>query len=128
MLWGPPHQRASFLEATRVAIGSGLKGEAAGGPTSLHGIRLPVATAVLTTLNPAAWPVIDRWAIQSLFSPPSPPVDRLAVYWQYLERLAELQRRWYPDATIHDVDVLAMRMAMSGVDPPFERLRFVVGP
>ena len=128
VLSGSVNERDDFLNATKLAIGppDGPKGGLGGGLCSLHGIRLRVATAVLATLNPAAWAVVDVWAVQTLFLPPAPQADRLDVYWQYLQRLADLQSGQYAEKTIHEVDLLAMNLGMEGEHPPFDRIPFVV--
>ncbi|MEA2827734.1 MAG: hypothetical protein QOG43_2173 [Actinomycetota bacterium] len=126
-LSGAVVEREAFLEATRLAIGFGPKGDAGSGLRSLHGIQLRVATAVLNTLNPNAWPVVDRWAVRTVFAQPWPDPGRLDVYWQYLERLAEIQRRWHQDLTIHEVDLLAMNLGMNEEEPLFDRIAFVTG-
>lgn len=112
----------SFLQATCAALGPSGK---TAGLRRLRGVELPVATAVLSVLNPAAWPVIDRWALLSIFEAlPRNAAYRLDVYQQYVRRLAELQRRDFKGETIHAVDQRAMRAAQDGVRPPFEKVAF----
>jgi hypothetical protein len=112
----------AFLDATCQALGPRKK---ATGLRSLRGIELPVATAVLAVLNPAAWPVIDRWAVLSVFEAlPRDATYRLDVYRQYVRRLAEIQRLQFSSHTIHAVDQRAMRAAQKGTPPPFVRVAF----
>jgi hypothetical protein len=53
-----------WYETARSAIGE----KAAGlGLLALHGVGYPMASAILDILDPEVWPVIDRWAIQTVF-------------------------------------------------------------
>ena len=79
------------------------------------------ASAVLATLNPSAWPVIDRWAMKALFTGPPRVLNRRDQYRSYLLRLAELQRE-VPSQTIHAVDIVAMQLGVSGEPPPFPKV------
>jgi hypothetical protein len=123
VLFDSPDGGAAFLEATREGIGRTQKGAQDGGLRSLWGIRLPAATAVLTILNPSAWPVIDRWAVTTIFSDPPRILDSVDHYLTYLRRLAALQQHQYPDLTIHEVDLQAMGLGRKGEEPPFERVK-----
>jgi hypothetical protein len=58
-----------FMTATESAMGS------TSGLRQLHGVRLPMASAVMAILN-RAWPVIDRWSAKAVFAPVPRDLDR----------------------------------------------------
>lgn len=107
-----------FLTATDAAVRFN------GGLASLHGIQLPTASAILAILNPRAWPVLDRWAVRSVFHPIPSAIQLTwrSTYHQYIERLVILQEQLYPTLTIHEVDQLAMNLARDKQKVPFDRI------
>lgn len=107
-----------WRETARSAIGvadrKGLLG--------LKGVGYPMATAILDILDPDVWPVIDRWAVQTVFgiqpdgSPwPSRQWQCAAAYEAYARHLAiEGAKQWGSDHSIHQLDVEAMNASRSG--------------
>jgi hypothetical protein len=81
------------------------------GLLALHGVDYPVATAFLCILNPRAWPVMDKYSLQTVFGAGSPKHHyRAAHYRTFTEHLAaEGRRHWNQPARIHDWDQSAMR-------------------
>jgi hypothetical protein len=113
-----PEPDDRFWERTFKAIGPPDKSS---GLRSLSGVRLPVASAILCVLNPAVWPVVDRWGLPKVLSDlPSVAVQRLDVYRAYLEQLNRIRGAFYADSSIHEVDVIAMDSGRNGTPVPFE--------
>jgi hypothetical protein len=68
----------------------------------IHGVGLPVASAVLCILNPGVWPVIDRWATRRLFG--CNVLGSTEFYQAYLVRLAQLVELHQELETVHAAD------------------------
>lgn len=104
----------------RVAVAVGAK-KARTGLLGLHGVGYPVATAVLAILNPAAFPVMDRWAVRYLYGTEVRPAsyEHAAKYRTYAEDLVYARDALIPGqndspSSIHDLDQQAMRRGMDG--------------
>jgi hypothetical protein len=116
-LWGDWHETA------RRAIGVAATGE---GLLGLEGVDYPVASAVLDILDSDVWPVIDRWAVKTVFGTqrdgaawPTRQWRCAAAYVEYTRHLAtEGARRWGSDCSIHQLDVKAMKASREGGTPP----------
>jgi hypothetical protein len=106
----------------QVATQQALRTDA--GLRSLHGVRLPVASAVLSILNPELWPIVDVWAIQGTFSPTPPTAwhNEFDFYWAYVSRLAELQQQQELPESLHGLDQRLYNAMRQGEEPPFERV------
>lgn len=94
------------------------------GLRSLDGVGLPVASAVLSILNPELWPIVDVWAIQGTFSP-TPPTswhNEFDFYWAYVSRLAELQQEHSLQDSLHGLDQRLYNAMRQGDEPPFDRV------
>ncbi len=85
----------------------------------LHGVGYPVATAILALLKPRIFPVMDRWAVETIFEEGSSRKQwqRSAVYRAYAERLVN------PDCpalerftTLRERDKAAMNASMAPSD------------
>ena len=85
----------------------------------LHGVGYPVATAILALLKPKIFPVMDRWAVETIFEEGSSrrQWQRSAVYRAYAERLVN------PDCpalerftTLRERDKAAMNASMAPTD------------
>jgi hypothetical protein len=109
-----PPTNDDFLAATHEAL-VGPDGKS--GLIRLDGLRIPTASAVLSILNPAAWPIIDRWAYSALLDVTpqraSQVIGWFKEYRTYSERLTLLLPR-FPGLSIHDLDQLAMNAGMRG--------------
>jgi hypothetical protein len=83
------------------------------GLLALCGVDYPVATAFLCILNPRAWPVMDRYSLETVFGDGSPKHHYRAVHYRtFTEHLAtEGRRHWSEAARIHDLDQSAMRVS-----------------
>ncbi|MHB8290642.1 MAG: hypothetical protein ACYDEY_15730 [Acidimicrobiales bacterium] len=102
-----------WLDTAWRAVGDKSRGT---GLLGIRGVGYPVATAILCVLTPTVWPVIDRWAVKTVFGPLD--CDTLLaphlwqkgiVYQHYARRLAtEGARVWGTDLTLHELDVKAM--------------------
>jgi hypothetical protein len=108
-----------WRETARHAIGVAATRE---GLLGLKGVGYPMATAILDILDPEVWPVIDHWAVQTVFGPqpdgtPWPPRrwQCAAAYEAYARHLAtEGPKRWGSGNFIHQLDVKAMKASMPG--------------
>ncbi len=59
---------AAWRQAANNAIGwVGDQRVTASGLLSLKGVEYPMATAILDILDPDVWPVIDKWAAETVF-------------------------------------------------------------
>lgn len=107
-----------WQEQVRLAVGAKRQRT---GLLGLHGVGYPVATAVLATLNPAAFPVLDRWAVNYLYGPEVRPAryEYAHMYRAYAADLVEARQTLEraanrPIDSIHRLDQQAMRMGMDG--------------
>jgi hypothetical protein len=102
-------QGSADWDAWQADVATAVGVKRSSGLLSLDGMGYPRASAVLAILNPAAWPVIDRFAVQAVFSTNAFKWDRAAAYRAYAEHLATVgHRSWPREVTIHDVDMRAM--------------------
>lgn len=112
-LWG------DWCETTRRAIG---RADAQEGLLGLKGVGYPVATAILDILDRQVWPVIDKWATQTVFGLqpdgtrwPARRWQRAVAYEAYARHLAtEGAEHWGSGFTIHQLDVEAMKASKPG--------------
>jgi hypothetical protein len=98
------------------------------GLLKLSGVGYPMATAILTILDPEVWPVMDKLAVRSVFGSPPPDTSPSAWRWQrqwadayacYARHLAVVGRRcWGAELNIHKLDQRAMRASMKGGQLP----------
>lgn len=87
----------------------------ASGLLRLHGIGFPVATAILSLLKPGVFPVMDRWAVESIFG-----IGESRRRWQtkakyraYAERLVNPEIVELRDLrTLRERDKAAMNRSM----------------
>jgi hypothetical protein len=93
----------------------------------LHGVGYPVATAILALLKPKIFPVMDRWAVETIFEEGSSRKQwqRSAVYRAYAERLVN------PDCptlerftTLRERDKAAMNASMLAGEPSMALLGY----
>lgn len=82
----------------------------------LRGVGYPMATAILCVLDPDHWPVMDKWAISSVFGHRSFDWKRAVVYQTFARHLATQPAG--EAKTLHDLDQLAMRASMKGETLP----------
>ena len=108
-----------WRETVALAIGRiGLKKQPPSGLLSLHGIGYPMATAILATVVPTAFPVLDKWSISGAFD--ISPVEaakskwhRSQFYAEYCKCLATDDREEFKDLkSVHQRDQWLMNMAM----------------
>jgi hypothetical protein len=100
------------------AIGSNQLPKA--GLMRLNGVGYPMATALLCILDPEVWPVMDRWAVQTVFGLHADGSQYNAGLWQrsiaytaYARHLAVTGPDFWPEAaTIHALDQAAMKASM----------------
>ncbi len=65
-----------WRNAANWAIGwEAYNGEPASGLLALQGVGYPMASAILDILDPDVWPVIDKWAVQTVFGKDAKPKD-----------------------------------------------------
>ena len=102
----------AWHDAARNAIGDAKAGT---GLLGLEGVGYPMATAILCALDPLVWPVMDRWAVQSVFAGTKPDWKHAAAYAAYARRLATYgASKWGDHSSIHDLDLKAMEASMAG--------------
>jgi hypothetical protein len=107
---------SEFEGAARAAIGDEKAGT---GLLGLRGVGYPVATAVLCALDPNTWPVMDRWAVASVFDGVGPDWKHASAYRAFARHLATEGRRHFGEsASIHELDVAAMNASMPGGQLP----------
>ncbi len=113
-MWG------TWQETAAAAMGHNY--EPKSGLMRLHGVGYPMASAILCVLEPGVWPVIDKWAVETVFGL-APSGEQLStgqwqkavVYAAYAEHLATVGPRFWPRAsTIHELDGEAMKASMPG--------------
>lgn len=81
----------------------------------LHGIGFPVATAILGLLKPGVFPVMDRWAVESIFGigESRRRWQTRAMYRAYAERLVNPEIVELRDLrTLRERDKAAMNRSM----------------
>lgn len=92
------------------------------GLLALSGVGYPMATAILATLDPETWPVMDKWAVTTVFGQrpggaalPVGRWQRADAYAAYARHLATAGNQcWGPGLTIHELDQRAMKASMKG--------------
>lgn len=90
------------------------------GLLALEGVGYPMATAILDILDPGVWPVMDRWAVLTVFGPrpvggPPPDWQHAAAYAAYTRHLVEQgTAAWGPGLSAHELDLKAMDLARTG--------------
>ena len=90
-----------------------------GGPSGLlrlHGVGYPVATAILGFLAPTTFPVMDKWAVETIFGSGASKKrwQRKAAYRAYAERLVNPKcAALEAISSLRDRDKAAMESGMS---------------
>lgn len=114
------------LELFRVAAwktGQGLGSLAAkSGLLGLEGVGYSMATAVLDILAPDVWPVMDRWAVMSVFGLRPDGSLRPGSHWQHAAAYEGYARHlvqygpaaWGRGLSVHQLDQKAMNLAKDG--------------
>jgi hypothetical protein len=106
-----------WRDVAATAIGSKAK---ATGLLGLKGVGYPMATAILCILNPEVWPVMDKWAVQTVFGTrvggrqwSTGRWQKAKAYSAFAHHLAtQGSKTWPAERTIHSLDQLAMRASM----------------
>lgn len=107
---------AEWCDAARRAIGDASTGT---GLLGLEGVGYPVATAILCALDPIVWPVMDRWAAQTVFAGKKSDWKHAAAYAAYARHLATQGAfHWGDQRSIHELDLKAMNAAMPDGELP----------
>lgn len=85
------------------------------GLLSLDGVGYPMATAILCILLPSVFPVVDRWAVQTIFGLNNNGNARSASTWQkgvvyqrYTNQIAVRWSKHFPSRSLHELDQVAM--------------------
>ena len=109
---------ALWEEKVGQVIGADQKHSKSGHATGLlrlHGVGYPVATAILAFLNPEVFPVMDKWAVETIFGEGASRKrwQHKAKYREYAQllvnpRIEDLQNV----ATLRGRDQKAMQLAM----------------
>ena len=99
-------------------IGADKEHAEAGIPSGLlrlHGVGYPVATAILGLLEPEVFPVMDKWAVETVFGSGASRKrwQTKAKYREYTQLLVEpTQKELQSFHTLRERDKAAMNMAM----------------
>lgn len=96
------------------------------GLLGLEGVGYPMATAILDILDPEVRPVMDRWAVITVFGTrpdgqpwPSISWQHAAAYEAYARHLATFgASTWGPGLSVHELDVKAMQLSKDGSPLP----------
>jgi hypothetical protein len=117
-LRGRPDAWRKLIGATETALGTTT------GLRQLAGVGLPMASAVLTILNPELWPVLDRWALAGLYCPMPRRTarNRFVLYAHYMGTLADLQIGG-ASGTVHELDQALYNAARKGDLSPYGTVR-----
>lgn len=108
------------------AVGS----QGGSGLLALRGVGYPVASAILCILDPAVWPVIDKWAVETVFGHTATQAKNAWHHWfvyrDFARHLADQgSATWPRTPTIHRLDQEAMNASMptgSGGPPRFKQI------
>jgi hypothetical protein len=98
-------------------IGADAKHGGPSGLLRLHGVGYPVATAILGFLAPTTFPVMDKWAVETIFGPGASKKrwQRKAAYRAYAERLVNPKcTALEATSSLRDRDKAAMAAGLSG--------------
>jgi hypothetical protein len=79
--------------ALRLAVSTDNEQSAIDTLDKLHGIGVPVASAVLTAINPEKYTIIDIYALRSL-GVPNGPAEKVDYYLTYLRKCRELAQQF----------------------------------
>lgn len=82
-----------IIRVLRSAITAGSEGEAIQALDRLQGVGVPVASAILTTVDPARYTIIDIYALRSL-GVEGGPTHSVDYYLLYLEKCRDLAREF----------------------------------
>lgn len=111
-----------WRNAANWAIGwEAYNGEPASGLLALQGVGYPMASAILDILDPDVWPVIDKWAVQTVFGKDAKPKDwkHASAYVAYTRHLATKGAEcWGSGLSIHQLDQRAQKASMHGGQLP----------
>ena len=113
----------NWRETARSAIGAATDRS---GLLGLHGVGYPMATAILDILDPCVWPVMDRWAVMTVFGihpggQPWPVTrwQRASAYEAYARHLITSgAAAWGSCLSVHELDVEAMELSRTGRSLP----------
>jgi len=98
-------------------IGADAKHGGPSGLLHLHGVGYPVATAILGFLAPTTFPVMDKWAVETIFGSGASKKrwQHKAVYRAYAERLVNPKcTALEAISSLRDRDQAAMAAGLSG--------------
>ncbi|MCE9621857.1 MAG: hypothetical protein K8R99_05875 [Actinomycetia bacterium] len=88
------------------------------GLLGLQGVGYPMATAILATVAPASFPIMDRWAIGGVFGQQMArrtSWHKAAAYRMFTETLATTtSRELIGISTVHERDQFVMNQTMGG--------------
>jgi hypothetical protein len=109
-----------WRETARRAIGAATDQS---GLLGLHGVGYPMATAILDILDPCLWPVMDRWAVMTVFGTRRNGQQWPATRWQRASAYEAYARQhlvtfgaaaWGSSHSGHELDVQAMELSRTG--------------
>lgn len=84
---------AEITRALSSALRAPTEAEAIEILDKLHGVGVPVASAIMTTINPEKYTIIDIYALRSL-GVADAPTDRVDYYLAYLQKCRELAHQF----------------------------------
>jgi hypothetical protein len=108
-----------WRETARHAIGASADRS---GLLGLEGVGYPMATAILDILDPGVWPVMDRWAVITVFGTQPGGRPWPGTRWQHATAYKAYARHlvthgaaaWGSSLSVHELDEEAMRLSRNG--------------
>jgi hypothetical protein len=106
---------ADWRETARRAIGASAERS---GLLGLEGVGYPMATAILDILDPDVWPVMDRWAVMTVFGTQPGGQPWPGRRWQHANAYEAYARHlithgaaaWGSSLSVHELDEEAMKL------------------
>lgn len=107
---------ADWRETARHAIGASAERS---GLLGLEGVGYPMATAILDILDPGVWPVMDRWAVMTVFGTQHGGRPWPGSRWQHANAYEVYARHlvtcgaaaWGSSLSVHELDEEAMKLS-----------------
>jgi hypothetical protein len=93
---------ADIQEALEFAVSVNQSRLAVAALTGLHGVQIPVASAIMTAIDPIAFTVIDFRALEALGIPRKKQFISLNGYFEYLEFCKNTALEW--NMSLRDLD------------------------
>src|SRR6266849_5387159 len=88
----------------------------------LEGVGYPMATAILDILDPGVWPVMDRWAVITVFGTRPGGHPWPGTWWQHANAYEAYARHlvtrgaaaWGSSLSVHELDEATLKLSRTG--------------